>query len=389
MKSLKKQKYNNIEAMRFLMCVIIVLFHILHSNIMNYTGGSAFYEALAEDTGFASAAVACFFILSGYFLYFSYYNHQDLSVGEFVYKKVARLWPVLFIVVLVTLIFFGGKISSSIFNVLFLQCVGISSEYTGITWYVSPMFWVLIFYFVLLKYVKNKSHLNIAVCVITFLAYAMLLNATDGYFTRGAVYGFISGGLLQALGGIGMGYLVAAFTESVKKMPSYTTFLSEKGGRVWATVLASIGEIGCTVLLLIHFLYKPLAITNQFIVVIWFTGLLISMVAQRGIMSRVLNNRFFGFFGKYTYSIYMVQQIAFYILQRTLWQNSAFVQNHALWCIAVSVLLTALLGVITYYVIEKPAAKLLGRLEKKIFIKAGENERAEETDKAEEKIENN
>ena len=33
-KSVKSFKYNNIEAIRFLFAVIIVYFHILHSNIM-------------------------------------------------------------------------------------------------------------------------------------------------------------------------------------------------------------------------------------------------------------------------------------------------------------------------------------------------------------------
>lgn len=64
-----------------------------------------------------------------------------------------------------------------------------------------------------------------------------------------------------------------------------------------------------------------------------------------------------------------MQQVVFYVLQRTLWQNSDFVQHHALRCIAVSILICVAAGIVTYYVIEKPSAYALKKLGRKIFAK--------------------
>ena len=46
------------------------------------------------------------------------------------------------------------------------------------------------------------------------------------------------------------------------------------------------------------------------------------------------------------------------ILARTLWHNTDFVQQHALWCIGVSLIISFLFSVAAYYIVEKPGAAL-------------------------------
>lgn len=65
------KKLYNIEFLRIFFAMAIVYFHILHSNIMNYTGGVNEYLELAKFSGHAGYIVECFFIMSGYFLYLS------------------------------------------------------------------------------------------------------------------------------------------------------------------------------------------------------------------------------------------------------------------------------------------------------------------------------
>ena len=118
-KSVKSFKYNNIEAIRFLFAVIIVYFHILHSNIMDFTGGKQIYQTLADLNQFAGIIVECFFILSGFFLYYSYYKKPQMSVKEFAYGKVARLLPVFLFSELICALMHKRSLGALIFNSLF------------------------------------------------------------------------------------------------------------------------------------------------------------------------------------------------------------------------------------------------------------------------------
>ena len=63
-----KQKYYNIEFLRFAFAICIVYFHLLHSFMMDYTGNADLYLWLAEQSKYAKYIVECFFIISGYFL---------------------------------------------------------------------------------------------------------------------------------------------------------------------------------------------------------------------------------------------------------------------------------------------------------------------------------
>ena len=365
----KNGKYYNIEAIRFLFSVLIIYYHIFHSNIMNFTGGSAFYSRLKESSDYAGIIVECFFILSGFFLYYSYCKNPSKSAGQFVFDKFSRLWPVFFVATVAETFFYEAEIYPLFLNLLFLQSIGISPIVRGINWYVSSLFWVLIFYFVLLKYTKNKKKLNIFIGVIVYFSYMILLSAFNGGFGREVVYGVFSGALLRALAGVGLGYLIAVCAENVRNMPSVRNFKPSAVQNILITAVISLCELAFFALLLVHFLYKEKAYEKQFIVVILYSGLLLCMLTEKGILSRLCNNKIIGSLGKYTYSIYIMQQTSFYILQRTLWKNTDFVQNHALRCIAVSVLFSVVLGIAVYYIIEKPSARLLKKFGRRLFAK--------------------
>lgn len=64
--------------------------------------------------------------------------------------------------------------------------------------------------------------------------------------------------------------------------------------------------------------------------------------------------------GRYAYSIYVMQQVAFYILQRSLWKT-AIIDNVGL-CLLVSLIFCTLVGVVTYHLIEQPCAKIYYKL---------------------------
>ena len=115
---------------------------------MKYIGINFDYRILQK---LSDNAGECFFIISGYFLYKNIIENKDVSIAQFIWKKIIRLAPVLIFSVLLGVIFFKQNIYSAIFNSLFLQCIGLSLDYKGINWYISPLFWTLIFYYAVFK----------------------------------------------------------------------------------------------------------------------------------------------------------------------------------------------------------------------------------------------
>ena len=112
-------------------------------------------------------------------------------------------------------------------------------------------------------------------------------------------------------------------------------------------------------MLLVDFFYSRKAYENQFIVVILFPIFLACLLTRKGIVSRLTDYKFVGFPGKYAYSIYVMQEVAFAILKRTLWKNTDFLHDYPVAAIATSVFLTAALGIPTYYLVEQPSARFL------------------------------
>lgn len=150
-------KYHNVEFLRFIFALIIVYFHILHNNIMRFIGSNQDYVTLAQLSNKAGYIVECFFIISGYFLYKNLNNLNSIETPKFIWKKFVRLWPVLVFSLIIEVLFFRLNIYTAIFNSVFLQCIGLSLDYKGINWYISPLFWTLIFYYAVFKNFDNKK----------------------------------------------------------------------------------------------------------------------------------------------------------------------------------------------------------------------------------------
>ena len=289
-----------------------------------------------------------FFIISGYFLYKNINNSNSVGISKFIWKKIARLQPVLLFSIIIGVIFFEQSIYPAIFNSVFLQCIGLSLDYKGINWYISPLFWTLIFYYSVFKNHNNKKT-YVVVGGICYFAYLANINYCNGCFGRETVYGIINLGLARALAGIGLGLLIGKMLDEFQ----YFLFrINEKIKLVFMTVV----EISAFVFLIKYFLFG-LKYKNAFIVVVVFSILFISFINRNGLLSKVLNNHIFSLLGKYSYSIYVMQQISFWIMQKTLWKTQ-IVENTSI-CILVSLIFSILLGIVTYHLIEKPISKYL------------------------------
>lgn len=208
-----QKKLKNIESVRFLFAVTIVYFHILNSNIIPFIGNNKLYLELQKSGFHQATIVECFFIISGYFLFQTLLHKPDLSISQFIVNKVVRLWPVLAFSIIISVIFGWVNRYEAIFQILFLQCIGISLDYKGINWYVSPFFWGIIGIFALIKIFKREKG-SFFLAIAVYFSYVTNINYLNGTFGRDTIWNFLSLAMLRAIAGIGLGYFIGLTWET-------------------------------------------------------------------------------------------------------------------------------------------------------------------------------
>lgn len=355
--SRKSQRRNNIDALRFVSSLIIVYYHILHSNIMDFVGDNAQYQILQGKSGDAGCIVEMFLIIAGFFLYYSYSNHPQMGIMEFILSKLFRLWPVLFFSIAASSLLYRKFSYASLLNVFLLQCIGISMDYKGINWYVSPFFWSLILYYVLLKSVDSKKQ-NIVIPLMVYFSYVINLNYTNGGFGRETIYNVFSLGFLRCIAGIGLGYCLGRIIECLY-VPRYRKIF-HISNKVIETIVYSTVEVVCFAFTIYYTVCGRIPYSNKFVFVIVFSTLFVCFVLKKGILSKLLDHKLFGKLGQYTYAIYVMQQFSFDILKRTMWKNRAFVSHESI-CLLFSIGFAIAMGIGVFYIVERPCIQFYKR----------------------------
>ena len=340
-------KIYNIEFLRFLFTVIILYFHILHANIIPYTGEQQKYLELQDLSKWASVAVQCFLVIGGFFLYQSEKRRAQESFIDTFLDKLARLWPVFAFYVLISLCFFNMKWESALYQLTFLHCTGISLEYKGIIWYIAPYFWSIILISAILRFFSKRKAVLI-ISLIAYVGYAMNINYTHGGFGRDIAFTFVSLGFVTTLSGVALGVLIAVLLEGIRsRFPSWKKPLI-------LTIVSTAIEIAALFLLVKKMTLGKGSLSNAFTLVILFSCLFVSFLCGRGLLGRLVNRPFWGVLGRYSYSIYVMQQISFYIMARTFWKNTFFLREHVFLSLLFSVVFSVIIGIGTYYLVEKP-----------------------------------
>ncbi len=509
---MKKERLKNIEFLRFFFAVSIVYFHLLHSFMMPYTQGAEIYQLLADQSRYTKYIVECFFIMSGCFLYRSLLARPDQTAWDFLTKKILRLWPVLAVSTVLSVVFLDVPLDQGILNLFFLQSTGLTTGWKGLNWYVSAFFfaevftvlsvvfldvpldqgilnlfflqstglttgwkglnwyvsafffaevfyfllykvmknskamkllicllvyfgglttgwkglnWYVsafffaeVFYFLLYKVMKNSKAMKLLICLLVYFGHVLNITSTDGGFGRAVVYGVFSLAMARAVAGVGLGYLLGNIYDSLKKriqtaapeakkkliqwislvfslamaravagvglgyllgniydslkkriqtaapeakkkliqwisLTEIISFLGAVAGVGLGYLLGniydslkkriqtaapeakkkliqwiSLTEIISFLGLLYDFFMGKAAGKNQFVVVILFSALFLCMLTEKGILSRLTSRIPLWKFGKYAYSIYVMQETAFYILEKTLWKNTELLKEH-------------------------------------------------------------
>lgn len=347
MSTCKKERHNKaIDSLKFIFSVIIVYYHLLHANMKGCIGGTELYKELSAACDGSALIVECFLIISGYFIYKAYVaGRQDLV--QFTLSRLVRLWPVFAFYVLCTCVLSGYKLESAILDLSFLRCTGISQEYKGIIWYIPPFFWCSVLLYATLRLFQKEKALFI-IAILTYLAYCFNLNNLKGGVGRHVVYSWLSLGMLRVLGGLGIGILMAAGKEYFCKAGATPAVSRCKA------ICFTLIELVCLTLLTHQFLIGRM-FSNAMTTIIVFAILFFVMTSGGGYASRLLSREPLANMGKYCYGIYVMQQVAFNIMNKTLWKWGGLAEPRL--AVAASAMVAVVIGIITYHLVEQPCAR--------------------------------
>ena len=356
----KIEKFKNIELLRFLFTIAIVYFHIvkLRTLYLNFD----IYENLRKLAINADLSVDCFFIMAGFFLFYTF-DINKYSVINFIKKRIIRLVPVIIFatlcVWLLSLINFVEYTTYyNLFTLGLINCIGITLKKGNNlqTWFVSVLFWVSLLYTYFFK-CFSKEKINLIIASLIIFSYSFLLHAYNGSIEgyQKNFYYFINTGVLRGLAGIGLGYFISMLYKNISIK---TTSIKNK-------LIYTFFEIYLFVFVFNNMLFHNLSYKNDLVIIFAFAALFILFLIKQGYFSRLLEKDIFVKLGKYSYSTFIMQFIIIYSFNHLIFKKNAVFYNSSLisshpFLVIISMLLASLLvGILTYHLIEKPCAKYL------------------------------
>lgn len=287
-------KITELESIRGLAAIIVVLFHIPKWNKV--------LEFEFINNGYLM--VDLFFVLSGFVIFSAYSNNinSNRDLIKFQMLRFGRLYPVhitfLIIFILFETLKYAAKfrfniefnsdpfskfnIYSIIENALLIHAIGptgneLSFNYPS--WSISVEFYTYFLFGLIILYLKNYR-----ILIFTAIASISVILLNTGY-TFGSLY------LLKCLSGFFIGCLTSECAKKINfSFPSYLSFI------IFITIIFFLQN-------------KP---KYQFDVSIYFltSMLILSLInSKNGILNKILNFKLFTFLGRISYSFYMSHAI--------------------------------------------------------------------------------
>ena len=240
------------------------------------------------------------------------------------------------------------------FAILNIQNVGWTLQLgnNSSSWFVSSLFWGMCFYFYLGKIVSQKVFNFVTACLV-FICYAIFVHVPSKLHLVNYYY-FINIGMVRALAGIGLGYFVRMLYND------YSEVLKSQFNTLKSKIIFSALEIYLFFTMFYYLCFHASSYNNVLFEVIIFLLLFICFLLHKGILSKLLENNVSSFLGKFTYSIFLSHYLIkdlwnIYIMNKC----QHFVIYHPIINIVSIFIVSIIVGMLTYYLIEKPSAKFL------------------------------
>ena len=343
-----REKLKNIEFLRFIFAIMIAFHHYTSSEfIRNST--NIWVKNLPNITFNLPFIVDFFFVISGFFLIYTY---RGISETDFIKKKYCQLFPLMFLYVFSIKIFsmfgFTNPSGEPIFSLLLLDSVGLTLSHSGVAWFISAYFFVICFYYFLLKNFTLKN-IKLFLFLSIYLSYAFLIHQNNGNIATNKIfYCVINGSILRACAGIAIGCFIAwQYKKAAGTAP-----------RIIYTFLEGLC-MGC----LIYFLLLKNPQWNSLIYLLVFCCFFNLFLLKRGWISQFFEKNWSVVLGKYALAIYMVHEPLLRIIRPLVFNaHSDFLTNHILISTLLYLSGVLIIAVLAHHFVEVPGAKLMKKL---------------------------
>jgi len=335
---------------RFVAAIAIVIFHYGQTV---YPFNKPAISFLFEN---ANVGVSYFFILSGFVMILAYGGKANISVKDFLKRRLARIYPVYFLALVLLLTVYLLFYKSSHFKEFLLNLSLLQSWYPGFAlsfnfpaWSLSvEVFFYLCFPFIFNYCYKNFSFSTRVVLVsIVFALSQVVLHwlPHSGFFTghpeklHDLMYYLPPMHLNEFL----VGNITGIYFLQKMKLRNYDLHI-----------------LVLVVLLVCLLKFNPGVNYHNGMLAFVFVPLLLFLSANKGIITTVFRKRIFVFLGEISYGIYILQPPIFNWVDVTLMHfNIKFSESYVQFFISLMVLIV--FSALSYKLFETPIRKWIVR----------------------------
>lgn len=349
--SVKKEYFKNLDLLRFVFAVIIVIFHMSGNACANINNLEPF-RSIYFQTFNMNKAVECFFVLSGFLLIIT--DKADTSFVSYMKNKFFRLSPTIAFCAFVFLVLSFFDVTkfyffNDLFSVFFINGLGIGTPHgfngelgnVASTWFVCVLIWVSLFYRYLLKLFGEKVFVFVTFCTVIVTMYWL----TEEF------YKILPMGILRGLYSIGAGCLLGLLYKN------NIDYIKNNFNSIKAKIAFSLVEISLfTYFILTMCLYKIEHFTfGEYVVM--FSIVLFTFVIKKGVLSKFLEKNCFAYLGKFAYSIFVSHCILLDVFKKFIYTQdfiSRIPNGSEPLLFLMSIICCIILGVVVYFLVEKP-----------------------------------
>lgn len=352
--------FPNLNGVRFIAALSVMIFHYFGTAI-----------------SFGHLGVVLFFVLSGFLITYLLIEEKEkytsISIKNFYFRRILRIWPLYFLIVLISsILFFIFKNNetevSQFYNslpyyIFFIPNVGFilhyTIEYARILWSVGSEEQ---FYFIWPWIMRIKNNKVIAL-IFTFIILFFSLGPhvfdyiNNTYFDNSIkpIFYFTRILYFMSFNSMATGGLLAFL---YKYYPQYIKFLFNK-----------ILQFICLITLLYCFIFDiNFMINDQFFATLF--GILILNLALNPNVIFTLENKLFNYLGKISFGMYVYHIMAFHLNTFIITKILYLPYHNNIIYFLLGMIMTVLMATISYSFIEKPFLKLKqGRFTR---VKSGE-----------------
>jgi len=357
-------KLDSLTSLRFFAAFGVFLLHYSQiSGALSLPEFKSINNILAEG----HVWVTFFFMLSGFILTYSIYSkNKKPKFTEFMFRRIARIFPVHFLTLLVTIMFFLfiGKsivLSSLISNLFLVQSWNTSQsvywDLNAVSWSLSDELFFYVIFIPLCRVGLNWIiSLMILILAVFFFVYINYKNVSYDFIR----WFFYVLPIIRLMGFI-VGILCYHIYEKIKSK-NFDNYYS-------LFEFTSVIILFTSIYISAHSnINKPIKWDIYYIIPL--ALLIIAFSLQKGIFSKALGNKYILFLGNSSFALYMIHYYAIAIIFQY------FIKNHNLHVIIFYLpfvaFLIILLSCIVYFYFEKPMNtyifnKLMGLKFKKKF----------------------